>query len=327
MKPCPCLSGPEPLRVEVVHHPEPVHLGHRGRQPAHVILGEVAHRDREAVGRGVARRERRAGAPHGLEAQVGVLQVDLPPLHRHQLGGPALLVLQAAVADVGAGHLEARADPLHRLEGGELLLVHQVDAPGTLGVVVEPPGLGDDEVFGALLEPHGSLRARARSESCGSSSARRHRVLEVRQQPPGAWRLPDGQAEAHHLRGGGADLLALRPRRRQLLRPEGRAAGPPSWWRGDRPAGRRPAPRRWGAPAALSARNTTSNRFRSRCATYSRVALSTPHGGRGAPARGGELLRLAASGPLVCIVKELMRVFETALRNVMPTSELDASSW
>src|SRR5262249_24617735 len=66
-----------------------------------------------------------------------------------------LLVLEAAEADRAGPKPEAGADPLHRLEGRELLLVHQVDPVPPVGNGVEAVGLPDAEVLGSLLDAHG----------------------------------------------------------------------------------------------------------------------------------------------------------------------------
>src|SRR5690606_39180059 len=78
----------------------------------------------------------------------------LPSEDRDELLGAPLLVLEAAEAHRLGGDAEAPTDPLHRLEGRELLLVHQIDAPRPLGVPIDAVGLADDEVLGALLDFH-----------------------------------------------------------------------------------------------------------------------------------------------------------------------------
>ena len=179
------LERAEPLRVEVVDHPQPLHLGRRGRQPRQVVLGEVADGDGEAVGGGVLGREGLGGAAQGLQAQVGVLQLHRLPAHRHQLGGAPLLVLEAAVGDLGRLDLGPGRDALHRLEGGELLLVHQVDEPGAAAVLVEAPRLGDGEVLWTLLELHAAPgRSRPASPARGWPPRVRRRSSRDRRARP-----------------------------------------------------------------------------------------------------------------------------------------------
>jgi hypothetical protein len=153
----PVLQRPEPLRVEVVHDAEPAHLGDRREEPRDVLLREVAHGDGEPVRRGVRGRQRRPRAAERLQAQIRLLELDRAALDRDELGRAALLVLEAAVAHRRLRDLEPGADAVHRLEGGELLLVHEVDEVPALRVLVEAPGLRDLEVLRPLLEPHDAL--------------------------------------------------------------------------------------------------------------------------------------------------------------------------
>src|SRR5262249_47922197 len=103
----------------------------------------------------VLRRQWPTCPPQRLEPEVGLLEVDLGAVHGDELLGAALLVLQAAEAD-GAGAQPVPApDALHGLEGGQLLLVHQVDPVPAVRDRVEAVGLPDAEVLGSLLDAHG----------------------------------------------------------------------------------------------------------------------------------------------------------------------------
>ena len=68
------------------------------REPGEVLVPEVAHRHREAVGGGVRRGERPGRAAERLQAQIRILQLDLPAVDRDELGRAPLLVLEPAVA-------------------------------------------------------------------------------------------------------------------------------------------------------------------------------------------------------------------------------------
>jgi hypothetical protein len=71
-----------------------------------------------------------------------------------ELLGAALLVLEAAVRDRARPQPELLLQPVDGVEGGQLLLVHHVDAVLPVLHGVEAVGLFDGEIFRALLELH-----------------------------------------------------------------------------------------------------------------------------------------------------------------------------
>ena len=102
-------------------------------------------------------------AAQGAEAAwAGSVQVvaaaDLIGLLNHlkgnQLLGAPLLVLQSAVRDGTGLEPEGVPDAVHRVEGGQLLLVHQVDAEASVFDRVEPEGFAHRKVFRPLLDLH-----------------------------------------------------------------------------------------------------------------------------------------------------------------------------
>src|SRR4029079_19172415 len=111
----PMLQRAEALAVEVVHHPEPIDLRRRARQLLEVLVGHRPDSDAEAVGGGVLCRQSPTCAPQRLETEVGLLEVHLGAVHRDELLGAPLLVLEAAEADGARTQPEPAPDALHRL--------------------------------------------------------------------------------------------------------------------------------------------------------------------------------------------------------------------
>ena len=159
------LEEAEALRIEVVHHARPLHLRGALRYALRFLRGEIADRDLEPVGGDVARAERLRGPADQLEPQVPRLQhfriAQRPSQDADQLLGAALLVLEPADRQVATADRELLADPLQRLQGGHLLLVHPVDPHRPLRLGLEPVALADHEVFRTLLDLHRRARTRA----------------------------------------------------------------------------------------------------------------------------------------------------------------------